>query len=94
MGFRQRTASDELPMRIIVRDCASKLDGGTISLMGTDEADRQVTISLATTLPGSSTRVAGRLYFDGALVPMRSEREAQILKLLSEAAVEVRDRGC
>jgi hypothetical protein len=33
-------------------------------------------------------RVAGRLYFDGGLVPMRSQREAGILKPLSEATVE------
>jgi hypothetical protein len=64
------------------------LDGGTIHLSATDEDDRQVSIMLATSLPSSSMRVAGRLYFDGHLVPMRSEREAQVLKLLSEATVE------
>jgi hypothetical protein len=88
MGLQERTASDELPTRIIVRDCALTLDGGTIHLIATDEAGRQVSIMLATSLPGSSLRVAGRLYFDGALVPMRSEREAGILKLLSEATVQ------
>ena len=87
MGLQERTGSDELPTRIVVRDCAMTLDGGTIHLGATDEAGRQVSILLATTLPGSS-RVAGRLYFDGDLVPMRSEREAGILKLLSEAKVE------
>ena len=88
MGLRERVASDELPIRIVVRDCALTLDGGTIRLFATDEAGRGVSIMLATSLPGSLMRVAGRLYFDGGLVPMRSEREAQILKLLSEATVQ------
>jgi hypothetical protein len=87
MGLQERVASDELPTRIVVRDCALTLDGGTIHLIATDEAGRQVSIVLATSLPGSSM-VAGRLYFDGGLVPMRSEREARILKLLSEAPVQ------
>jgi hypothetical protein len=88
MGLKERRGSDELPSRIVVRDCAMALDGGTIHLSATDETGRQVSILLATTLPSSSMRVAGRLYFDGDLVPMRSEREAGILKLLSEATVE------
>jgi hypothetical protein len=64
------------------------LDGGTILLSATDEAGRQVSVMLVSSLSGSSMRVAGRLYFDGYLVQMRSEREAGILKLLSEAEVE------
>jgi hypothetical protein len=88
MGLQERTGSDELPTRIVVRHCAMALDGGTIHLIATDEAGRQVSIMLAALLPSSSMRVAGRLYFDGNLVPMRSEREAGILKLLSEATVE------
>jgi len=88
MGLQQRTESDELPKRIVVRDCAMKFDGGTIYLDATDEAGRQVSILLATPI-GWSELAAGRLYFDGNLVPMRSEREAGILKLLSEAKVEV-----
>jgi hypothetical protein len=79
---------DELPTRIVVRDCGMMLDGGTILLSATDEAGRQVSIMLVSSLGGSSMRVAGRLYFDGSLVPMRSEREAGIVKLLSEAQVE------
>src|SRR5262249_36598855 len=85
---QERTGSDELPTGIVVRDCGMALDGGTIHLIATDEAGRQVSIMLATSLPSSSLRVTGRLYFDGDLVPMRSEREAGILKLLSEAGIE------
>ena len=88
MGWPKRVASDELPIRIVVRHCALTLDGGTIHLFATDEAGRQLSIMLATPLPGSSMRVAGRLYFDGGLVPMRSERESQLLKLLSEATIQ------
>ena len=87
MGFRERRASDALPTRLVVRGCALTLDGGTIHLFADDEAGHQVSIVLATSLPGSSL-VAGRLYFDDGLVPIRSEREAQILKLLSEANVQ------
>jgi hypothetical protein len=75
-------------MRIVVRDCGMMLDGGTVLLSATDEAGREVSIMLVSSLGGSSTRVSGRLYFDGDLVPMRSEREAGILKLLSEAKVD------
>jgi hypothetical protein len=89
MGLRERIGPDELPNRITVRDCALTLDGGTIHLFATDEAGRHVSIVLTTTLPGGpSMSVSGRLYFDGDLVPMRSEREARILKLLSEARVQ------
>jgi hypothetical protein len=88
MGFQDRNGSDELPTRIIVRACAMALDGGTIHLSAIDEANRQVSIMLASFLPSSSMQVAGRLYFDGDLVPMRSEREAAILKLLTMATVE------
>lgn len=87
MGLLDRVASDGLPARIVVRDCAISLDGGTIHLIAGDEAGRQVSIVLATSWPGSSM-VAGRLYLDGGLVPIRSEREARILKLLSEATVQ------
>jgi hypothetical protein len=88
MGLQQRVPTDALPIRIVVCNCAMKLDGGTISLIATDEAGRLVSIRLASPL-ASSPSVAGRLYFDGGLVPMRSEREAQILKLLSEATVQM-----
>src|SRR4051794_18758046 len=87
MGFRERTGSDEVPTRIVVRRCAMRLDGGTIHLYATDEAGREFSITLATSWPASSF-VAGRLYVDDDLVPMRSEREAQILKVLSEAKIE------
>src|SRR4051794_35541913 len=87
MGLREPIPSNELPTWIVVRDCALKLDGGAIHLIATDESGRQISIVLATSLPGSS-KVAGRLYFDGGIVPMRSERESRILKLLSEAPVQ------
>lgn len=86
MGFQQRTDSDELPNRLVVRGCAMACDGGTIHLDATDDAGFQVSILLATPLP--SFRVSGRLYFNGALVPIRSEREARIIALLSEATVK------
>jgi hypothetical protein len=80
----------ELPSRIVVSDCALTLDGGTIHLMAANETGREFSVMLVTAMStGTSMGVTGRLYFDGVLVPMRSEREAQILRLLSEATVQV-----
>ena len=86
MGLDESLTPNVLPIRIVVRGCTLRLDGGTIGLNATDEAERQVNIVLATTSPGGFG-MTGRLYFNGYLVPMRSEHEAQILKLLSEATV-------
>lgn len=88
MGYHERMWSDELPTRIVVRHCGLRLDGGTVHLIATDEFGRQVDITLASSWPGSSTLVAGRLYYEGDLVPMRSEREGRIVKLLREAEAE------
>jgi hypothetical protein len=91
MGLGSHHPSDALPTGLVVRHCALRLDGGTIQVMGTDETGRWFSVMLVTALhTGTSPGVAGRLYFDGKLVPMRSDQEAQILRLLSEAAVEVR----
>ncbi len=90
MGLRQNSGPEELPSRITVGECALALDGGTVCLIGSDQADRDVYILLATPLQRcSSSHVAGRLYFNHKLVPMRSQQEAQILRLLSEATVQV-----
>ena len=87
MGLPERNTTDALPQRISVRDCGGCGDGGTVVLCGTDEVGREVSLLLATPLPNSS-RHAGRLYFDGDLVPMRSHREQGILRLLTEASIE------
>jgi hypothetical protein len=90
MELKDDRPCDALPNRIIVRNCAIRLDGGTIHLIGTDEAGREFSVMLVTQLPtGRPLGVSGRLYFNGELVPMRSDREAQILRLLSEATIEV-----
>jgi len=81
-----------LPRRIVVRDCAYALDGGTIHLTATDEAGREFGIRLVQhAFPRSSPStnvIPGRLYVGSRLVPMRSELEAQVLRLLSEATVQ------
>jgi hypothetical protein len=77
---------------LIVHYCAFAGDGGTICIIATDDAGQEVSIRLTSPLAG--LLAAGRLYFNG-LVPMRSEREAQVLKLLSEATVKASNpRSC
>jgi hypothetical protein len=88
MGLQKQAWPDELPTRFVVRDCAMALDGGSIQLGATDQDGRRVSIVLATSRPSSVMRVAGRLYFNRDLVPMRSEREARIVQLLLEAKVK------
>jgi hypothetical protein len=93
MGLGPRVPSVGLPIQLTISDCALRLDGGTMHLIGADEAGREICITRAAPLDGASTLVAGRLYFDGALVPIRSEQEARILKLLSERQFDVSIRG-
>jgi hypothetical protein len=38
-------------------------------------------------------RISGRLYFDGEMVPMRSDREASILALLRNAEIRFLSKG-
>src|SRR4051812_24991160 len=80
-----------LPRRIVVRDCAYALDGGTIQLRAQDERGRQFNILLAQRVSPKASRstnlIPGRLYFGSQLVPIRSESESQIVRLLEEAEV-------
>jgi hypothetical protein len=87
-GARRR---DALPRRIVVRDSAYALDGGTIHLRATDERGRELGILLVQHLfpqPSLSMGIPGRLYFGSRLVPIRSELEERVLRLLSEAEVQ------
>jgi ribosomal protein L7/L12 len=92
-GVAAITAAGEaargLPARLKLHDCAYRLDGGTISLAAIDEAGEGHSIVLVQhRSPGPSASgdaIPGRLYFDRALVPMRSELESQLLRLLRAA---------
>jgi hypothetical protein len=83
---------DALPSRIVVRDSAYALDGGTIHLRATDERGRELSILLVQhAFPQASPSmdlIPGRLYFGSKLVPIRSELEERVLRLLSEAEVQ------
>jgi ribosomal protein L7/L12 len=85
----------KLPTRLTLRNSAFALDGGTSSLKATDEAGRHHGVMLVQpSRPEASPSfdaVPGRLYFDGQLVPIRSQQEATILSLLKLA--EVRYEG-
>jgi hypothetical protein len=85
-----------LPAHLTLRDSAHALDGGTTSLMATDEAGCQHGVTLVQhSRPQASPSfdaVPGRLYFDGRLVPLRSELEAAVLALLKSAGVRFEGR--
>jgi hypothetical protein len=84
-----------LPKTLTVHNSAFALDGGTTALQAIDEAGREHGVMLvqhAFPEPSPSLgAVPGRLYFDGELVPMRSDLETQLLALLR--AAEVRYSG-
>jgi hypothetical protein len=81
----------KLPQRLTLHNVAFALDGGTTYLSASDEAGRGHTVMLVQhSRPEPSPyfdALPGRLYFDGQLVPMRSEWEAGILSLLRSAEV-------
>lgn len=84
------------PSRLTLRNSAYALDGGTTSLMATDESGRPHGIMLVQhafpQASGSLDAIPGRLYFDGRLVPIRSEMEAAVLSLLKSAEVHFEGR--
>src|SRR5579885_2533004 len=79
------------PMRLTVSSFAYALDCGTTRLWATDEAGRDHTVMLVQhAFPQASPSlgaIPGRLYFDGELVPMRTELETRLLCLLRAAEV-------
>lgn len=90
MGFREIRQPVGIPTRLVVNECAMKLDGGTVCVVAVDEHGCQHSIQLVTPLP--STYASGRLYLNSELVPIRSELEARILKLLAEAKITADDQ--
>ncbi|QJW93659.1 hypothetical protein [Frigoriglobus tundricola] len=83
---------DAPPSRLVVRDSAYALDGGTIHLRATDERGRELGIVLVQhAFPDagrSMDAIPGRLYFGSQLVPVRSELEERVLRLLADAEVQ------
>jgi hypothetical protein len=79
----------ELPKHLVLRGTKFYLDGGTTRVVCTDEADQPHTVMLVqhAFARGNTFGVPGRLYFDGELVPVRSEAEAGLLDLLRTAEV-------
>jgi ribosomal protein L7/L12 len=80
-----------LPKRLTIHGSGYYLDGGTTILQGTDDEGREHSIMLvqhAFPQAGLSLNaIPGRLYFDGRLISMRSELEAQVVQLLRTAEV-------
>jgi hypothetical protein len=80
------------PARLMIHNSAYALDGGTISLQAVDEGGEEHRIVLVQHAhPDSSPSrdaIPGRLYFDGELIPIRSDLEAQLLRLLRGAEIE------
>jgi hypothetical protein len=79
----------ELPKTLLLRGSSFWLDGGTTHLNCTDEAEQSHTVMLVQRAftGGNTFGIPGRLYFDGELVPLRSDVESQLLGLLRVAEV-------
>lgn len=91
-----------LPAAITISGCESYLDGGTIIIGAVDENQRNIEIRLnqpsfdfrfpvffwiAKRL-GSGKSLPGRLLLNGKLVPVRSEIEDHVLRLITNANIE------
>jgi hypothetical protein len=84
-----------VPKRLTLAEAHYFLDGGTTVIQGTDEQDRQRSITLTQQmLPRESwfSPPIGRLYIDGRLVPLRSLAEAAMLAVLEASVAELRMR--
>lgn len=94
--------SSVLPTAFTISGCESYLDGGTIIIRADDEIQRNIEIRLnqpsfdfrfpalfwiAKHL-GSGKSLPGRLLLNGKLVPVRSEIEDRVLRLLTNANIE------
>ena len=81
-----------LPAQLVITCAGLCLDGGTLSLNAKDEQGRRHCVELAQRLfpDVNRTQISGRLYFDDELIELRSEREAQLLSLLRDAAFDPR----
>lgn len=78
----------DAPNDVTVADGAFATDGGSISLVLTEPGGRRHTLLLTQhLLPrwDPNGPLLGRIYFDGELVPVRSEAEARLLKALRTA---------
>jgi len=80
-----------LPTKLTVHNVAYAPDGGTTVLQAIDETGRECAVMLvqhAFPQPSPSLGLLpGRLYFDGGLIPMRSDLEAGVLSLLRDSEV-------
>jgi hypothetical protein len=79
-----------LPSRLSVHCCWAAGDGGSLLFDATDEQKGEHTIELiqhAYHYTKDPKRISGRLYFDGEIVPIRSDREAVIMALLRKAEI-------
>lgn len=84
----------EVPARpiAVILDCAYAMDGGSIhASVRSGDGSEHALLLVQHALPESATPNAlfGRLYFDGDLIPIRSESEAAIIGGLRTAAIEV-----
>ena len=79
----------ELPGKLTINDALYAMDGGTTVLCATDECGVKRSVLLGQhRFPDARTLVpAGRLCFDGDLVPIRSEFESAVLDLLRDADI-------
>lgn len=79
-------------MGLLFSDFNYHLDGGTIDLFGVNELGEAQEVSLQQHLfptpPLARERISGRLYYNGDLISLRSDKEGEVLKLLRECQVD------
>jgi hypothetical protein len=93
LGWLRSLLSVRVPERFTLREMAYVLDGGTTSLMGTDEHGGPVSITLSqhqiSWVPGRPPP-RGRLYINGRKVAVRSDPERAIIALVERAVEELK----
>ena len=86
--------TEHLPSGFVVENGAFATDGGSIALHVRDFEGSEHSILLQQHLfleQENPVRIPGRLYYDGVLVPIKSEMESRILAALRKASLKSGD---
>ena len=95
MFFFRRPKRLRLPQSVTLTESSYLLDGGTTILQAKTESGRECRIRLNQRRSGGlgdPARLPGRLYVDGELVEVRSERESAVVELLKSASIAPEER--
>lgn len=78
---------NQYPSKITIINGAFALDGGSISIFGNDESNKDVHIRLNWSIKAQMSG-EGQLYFNDIAVPKRSSEESYVLNLLENSSYE------